>query len=162
MKIGVVSDTHNNLKSVTRIIELFNEEQVSLVIHTGDITRPATLEKFKDLDANLIGVYGNNDQGEKEGLQEIADKCNFEMYDPPHEFTLMEKQVILVHDPLEFNGHLSEKHHLALHGHTHMYRNEVKGSQVIFNPGECAGHMKGYNAIGLVNMEDLSTSLLKF
>ena len=51
---------------------------------------------------------------------------------------------------------------LALHGHTHLYRYEERGGQTIFNPGECAGHMKGFNAIGVVDLADLSAELLKF
>ena len=39
MIIGVISDTHNNLRNVKKIIELFNEKKVELVIHTGDITQ---------------------------------------------------------------------------------------------------------------------------
>ena len=69
----------------------------------------------------------------------------------------------MVHDPLEFEGHLAEQHDLALHGHTHMYRLETWGrSTTMFNPGECAGHMQGYNAIGVVDLTDLRTELLRF
>jgi hypothetical protein len=32
----------------------------------------------------------------------------------------------------------------------------------IFNPGECAGHMTGYNAIGVVDLISLQTELLRF
>ena len=34
--------------------------------------------------------------------------------------------------------------------------------QLIFNPGECAGMMKGLNAIGVLDTTDLSTELLRF
>ena len=37
MLIGVISDTHNNIKNIDKIIGLFNEEKVSSVIHSGDI-----------------------------------------------------------------------------------------------------------------------------
>jgi predicted phosphodiesterase len=43
MRIGVVSDTHNNLRNVTRIVELLNEAGVERVVHTGDITQAKTL-----------------------------------------------------------------------------------------------------------------------
>ena len=43
MKIGIVSDTHNNLKNVARIVELFNDAKVERVIHTGDITQAKTI-----------------------------------------------------------------------------------------------------------------------
>ena len=49
MLIGVVSDTHNNIKNIGKIINIFNNENVDIVIHTGDISNAATLEKSSDL-----------------------------------------------------------------------------------------------------------------
>ena len=46
MLIGVVSDTHNNIKNVNLIISILNQREVDLVIHTGDITKESTLKKF--------------------------------------------------------------------------------------------------------------------
>ena len=57
MKIGVVSDTHNNLKNIEIIINLFNDKQVPLVVHTGDIANANSLEQFSKLNSELIGVY---------------------------------------------------------------------------------------------------------
>ena len=82
MKIGVVSDTHNNLKNIDKIISLFNEEKISLVIHTGDIANAKSLERFSKLDCKLIGVYGNNDRYEC-GIEETAEKNNFLFQEPP-------------------------------------------------------------------------------
>ena len=48
MLVGVVSDTHNNLKNIEQIISLFNNEEITLVIHTGDITNSKSLEKFSN------------------------------------------------------------------------------------------------------------------
>ena len=64
MQIGIVSDTHNNLRNIDKIISLFNEEKVSSVIHTGDIASARSLEKFSELNCKLFGVYGNNDRNE--------------------------------------------------------------------------------------------------
>ena len=76
MQIGVVSDTHNNLKNIDKIIYLFNKEDIDFVIHTGDVTNANSLEKFSRLKCKLIGVYGNNDRNEK-GLKDVAFKYNF-------------------------------------------------------------------------------------
>ena len=51
---------------------------------------------------------------------------------------------------------------LILHGHTHRYRYETIGGVVVFNPGECAGIMKGKNAIGIGNLNDLSFERIFF
>ena len=73
MRIGVVSDTHNNLKNVRKIVELFNAEGVDRVIHTGDISQAKTLDVLAGLDAPLFGVFGNNDQ-EREALAQAIER----------------------------------------------------------------------------------------
>ena len=72
MLIGVTGDTHNNLKNISRICEIFNSSYVDLVIHTGDITLPKSLRAFKALNPKIIGVYGNNDHEEKIDLIKTA------------------------------------------------------------------------------------------
>lgn len=161
MRIGIVSDTHNNLRNVGRIVELFNAAGVDRVIHTGDITQAKTLEVFGRLNAPMYGVYGNNDQ-ERASLEAAIRHHGFEFRDPPFELTWHDRSIILVHDPLEFDGAIGSHHELALHGHTHLYRFETRNGQVFFNPGECAGHMEGFNAVGVMDLNDLSAELLKF
>ena len=64
MKIGIISDTHDDIENVQRAIEIFNTERVEYVIHAGDYIFPGIVIEFKKLNAKLIGVLGNND-GEK-------------------------------------------------------------------------------------------------
>ena len=161
MKIGVVSDTHNNLQNVQRIVELFNAAQVDRVIHTGDITQAKTLDVFAQLTMPLYGVFGNNDQ-ERDSLHDAVTRHGFTFQDPPLVLEWQERSIMVVHDPLEFERHLTEHHDLALHGHTHLYRFEKRPEQVMFNPGECAGHMAGFNAIGVLDLADLSVEILRF
>lgn len=161
MKIGVVSDTHNNLKNVQRIVELFNAAGVERVIHTGDITQAKTLDVFARLDMPLYGVYGNNDQ-ERDSLLRAVDRHGFEFREPPFELQWHGRSIVVVHDPLELDQHLNVDHDLALHGHTHLHRFEKRAGQVIFNPGECAGHLQGFNAVGILDLADLSVDLLRF
>ncbi len=162
MRIGVVSDTHNNLKNVARIVELFNEARVERVIHTGDITQAKTLHALADLNAPLHGVFGNNDQ-ERESLEAAIRQHGFHFQEPPLELDWAGQRLLVVHDPLEFDGVLSARHQLALHGHTHLYRLERRGNQTLFNPGECAGHLAGHNAIGVLDLTTTMTpELLKF
>ncbi len=162
MRIGVVSDTHNNLKNVEKIVELFNEAGVDQVIHTGDVTQAKTIAVLGQLSMPLYGVFGNNDQ-EREALEGAINDFGFTFCEPPFELVWAERRIVVVHDPLEFDGVLDQRHELALHGHTHRYRLESWGSQTtIFNPGECAGHMAGYNAIGIVDLTTLDTELLRF
>tara|TARA_B100000530_G_C15522650_1_gene315253 strand:- start:15 stop:500 length:486 start_codon:yes stop_codon:yes gene_type:complete len=161
VKLGVLSDTHNNINNVRDIVNLFNKKKVDRIVHTGDITQSKTLAALSFLDAPLVGVYGNNDV-ERDALMETARMYNFCFQDPPFELELHDQKIIIVHDPRDLEGVLTNQYSLALHGHTHMLRIERTEDQLIFNPGECAGHMKGLNAIGIVDLNNLDVELLKF
>ncbi|MEA1871092.1 MAG: YfcE family phosphodiesterase, partial [Candidatus Bipolaricaulota bacterium] len=69
MKLGIISDTHDNMPKIARAVELFNERKVDLVLHAGDFISPITASEFTHLEAPLIGVFGNND-GERLYLTE--------------------------------------------------------------------------------------------
>ena len=163
MILGVVSDTHNHIANVKEIIRIFNSRYVDLVIHTGDISQSKTLEKFSRLNCTLYGVYGNNDMDEK-GLEETASANGFKFQLPPFYFEYAGRKIAVMHDPINLEEVIDRYKALDLiiHGHTHRYRYEIINGVVVFNPGECAGIMKGKNAIGIVNLKTLSFERIFF
>ena len=44
----------------------------------------------------------------------------------------------------------------------HLQRIEQRGAQLLFNPGECAGHIDGLNAIGILDLDTLTPEVLTF
>ena len=161
MRIGVVSDTHNNLPNVRRIVELFAEAGVDRVVHTGDITQPKTLRALAELRRPLVGVFGNNDLGERQSLEAAARELGIELADSPLELEWAGRRILVVHDPRELENQLAG-HDVALHGHTHERRIDRSTSCLIFNPGECAGHLEGRNAVGVVDLTSLEVEILRF
>ncbi len=162
MRIGVVSDTHNHLPNVARIVELLNAARVEWVVHTGDITQAETLEVLARLDAPLVGVFGNNDAGEREALEAAAARYAMRLAEPPLELRLAERRIVVVHDPRDLAAHFGASHHVALHGHTHRRAIERTHGRLVFNPGECAGHLAGHNAVGVVDLASLEAEILPF
>ncbi len=158
MRIGVVGDTHNNLRSVRRIVEIFNTAGVARVVHTGDITQAKVLDGFGRLDAPLHGVYGNNDL-EREALEATAARHAMHILDGPVEYTWAERRIVVAHDPLELMQRIRPGHDLALHGHTHLHRMETIGRTLVFNPGECAGMLPHHNRVGIVDLVTLDCEL---
>ena len=161
MRIGVVSDTHNNMPNVQRIVALFNEAGVDKVVHTGDITQTKVLKALAGLRAPLTGVFGNNDTHVQE-LTEVAAEFGMVFHQPPLTLHWHQRKLLVVHDPRDLEGVLDDSYDLALHGHTHLYTHFHHGPTLVFNPGECAGIMDGYNRVGVVDLADFSTELLKF
>mgnify|MGYP006083709599 CR=1 FL=1 len=163
MLVGVVSDTHNNIKNIRKIINLFNEYQVELVIHTGDISKAETLKVFSNLNCPLKGVFGNNDRIEK-GLEEVCKENNFLFQEPPLSLAIKDKKIDIFHEPDLIREHIKEHPDidLILHGHTHRYIEETINGTIYFNPGESAGLMEGKNAIGLININNLEIKRIFF
>jgi len=161
VRIGVVSDTHNHLPNVARIVEILNAAGVGCVIHTGDVTQAKTLEVLARLEAPLVGVYGNNDAGEREALAAAAERFSMRLVDPPFELVLAERRIVVVHDPRALDAAL-DGHDVALHGHTHRHAHERRDGALVFNPGECAGHVAGWNAVGVVDLATFDVELLRF
>ncbi|MBL52082.1 MAG: hypothetical protein CMG57_09010 [Candidatus Marinimicrobia bacterium] len=157
MLLGVVSDTHNNIKNVKDIIDIFNTEKVDVVVHTGDISKPETLKEFSDLNCPMLGVFGNNDRIEK-GLIEVCEEFNFDFRAPPFSIKLADRNIAIFHEPdlIESYVKLNLDLDLILHGHTHRYRKETINKITYFNPGESAGFIKGKNALGIIDLKDLN------
>jgi predicted phosphodiesterase len=44
MKIGLISDTHDNIQDMQNAISLFNDKHVNFVIHASDIVSPEAVE----------------------------------------------------------------------------------------------------------------------
>lgn len=160
MRIGVVSDTHNNLRNVRRIVELFRSADVDRVVHTGDVTQAAALRTLAEVGVPIVGVFGNND--ERTALQDVADELAIELCEPPFEWVIAERRVLVAHDPFELEGAVEDGHHVVLHGHTHRRAIERRPERLLFNPGECAGHLAGRQSVGVVDLRTLEPELLEF
>ena len=59
MLVGIISDTHDNIKNIEKAVDVFIERRVRFVIHAGDYVCPKAVESFQGI--KLIGVLGNND-----------------------------------------------------------------------------------------------------
>jgi len=161
MRIGIVSDTHNHLRNVTRIVELFAAAGVERVVHTGDITQAKTLEPFAALDAPLHGVYGNNDL-ERDALESAARRLSLHLVDPPLRLEWAERRIVVVHDPRDLTPERLSGCDVALHGHDHRLTIERRRGALVMNPGECAGHVPGLNAVGVLDLASLASEILNF
>jgi uncharacterized protein len=135
MKIGIISDTHNNIDLTKRALSLFAEHGVSMVIHAGDITSPRMLKLFREFDS--IFVLGNGDidledlnrEAAALGFGSIEDSCTFE---------LQGKKFIAFHGnkvPAFRQAVASGEYDYIIKGHTHFFENYVSNNTRVINPG---------------------------
>jgi putative phosphoesterase len=139
MKIGVLSDTHDQGELIRKAVNIFNDEKVSLVIHCGDWVSPFILHFFKELKAPMRGVFGNND-GDKFRHLTFKDKWGLDLqYEERFlEMEIDQRRLAVFHG--DYTGLVDAlvtcgKYDLVLHGHTHQKVNQHHGKTLSLNPG---------------------------
>jgi len=159
MKIGIISDTHDNLPQIKKAVEIFNREKVELILHAGDFVSPFTFLEFKNLNCPLKGVFGNND-GDKLYLQEKF-KGIGELYPAPYNVNINHKNVIMLHEEKLIDALAeSQKYEVIIYGHTHRTNLRKIGKTIIINPGECGGWLTGKSTIALLDLTNLKAKII--
>jgi uncharacterized protein len=156
MKIGIMSDTHDNLPAIDKAIMKFNEENVGLALHAGDYVSPFAIPRFKLLKAKLIGVFGNND-GDHEFLKKKFDEnSKLEVRGSFAEIDLENIKIALLHgENQELVKALVENSSfdVVVYGHLHTAEIRQKNRMLIINPGEVCGYLTGKSTIALFDTE---------
>lgn len=154
MRIGIISDTHDNLPLIEIAVRKLNEENVSLVLHAGDYVSPFTIPKFKKLNMKLIGVFGNND-GDHEFLKKRFSECpNCEVRGRFAEVNVEGFKIALLHgDETELLDALINcgGFDAVVHGHSHAKVSRRNGKTLIVNPGEACGYLTSKATIALLD-----------
>jgi hypothetical protein len=152
MLVGLIADTHDCLPMVEKAVKRLNEEKVGLVLHAGDYIAPFVIPKFKDLQAKLVGVFGNND-GDHELLKKrFSEHKNLEIRGYFAKVMVDDVKIALLHgDSEELLKALVESggFDLVVHGHTHKAEVYQKGKTLVVNPGEVCGYLSGKSTIAL-------------
>ena len=70
MLVGIISDSHDHLDNIERAMQRFEREEVSRILHPGDIVAPFAARllqehRFCPLDI----IYGNNDGAHSGAVQ---------------------------------------------------------------------------------------------
>ncbi len=139
MKIGIVSDTHDQIERVKKAVEIFNEEGVGLVIHCGDIVSPFTLQFYKGLKCPIKFLFGNNtgdimfhlNYAKNFGLQNYEFKTFFYIEADG-------KKIAVYHGE---NKEITESllkcgdYDCVFSGHNHIAKIEKRGKVLFVNPG---------------------------
>ncbi|KAB1197288.1 MULTISPECIES: metallophosphoesterase [Haloferax] len=159
MKLGVVSDTHDNLDLVEAAVSHFERENVDVVVHCGDIVAPFSATPF-DADFDFHAVRGNNDGEWK--LREVVESFGT-YHDDVAQLTFDETDIAVYHgtevtlvDALVESG----TYDYVFRGHTHQRTYEQRNGTVHVNPGGLP--IPGADESFHVAVLDLDTGTISF
>lgn len=147
MKVGIISDTHDDIDNTNKAIDIFEKHEVQAIIHAGDIISPPIIKEFKRLtqkNVKVYGILGNND-GEKRGLESAFSFINGEFLGESGKINLGGLKFGVYHGTdLKKKEKMikSGQFDVFIYGHTHKRDPEDNilntiGNTIVFNPG-CA------------------------
>lgn len=139
MRIGIVSDTHDDVRALDCALGILKSEGINKLLHCGDLCSPIIVEALAGFDTWI--ARGNMDRDPK--LEAIAR----EVIGPGrladrHRLTLNGHSAVLAH------GHRQDElrrlinageYAYVFHGHTHRRRDQRIGPTRVVNPGALGG-----------------------
>lgn len=154
MRIGVISDTHNEVHATQCALRIFDEMDVKVLIHCGDIGA-SVIPLFAGRQTHF--VLGNTDDAER--LRETIDASNNVLHDEFGELEIAGRRVAFLHghDVARFCETVSSGNwDLVCFGHSHSFSNERSGRTVTLNPGALS--RTNFPSVAVVDLPSLEVT----
>jgi uncharacterized protein len=138
MKIVIISDIHDNIVNLEKVIKWCHSEKVGAIICAGDITNSETLEFLATKFVSTIYLIRGNMEIYNE--TEIKNYKNINYYGRFGVANIEGKNIGICHEPAFINELLKDnKCDLIFYGHTHKPWIEEKKGVKLINPGTLGG-----------------------
>lgn len=140
MKIGILSDTHNDSAATRRVLQEFRRRGVRTLFHCGDLIFANMVKLFAGFEVYF--VHGNMDRPYRQAIEMvIKTQSGAHWLGKGDEVEIEGKRLAITHgarvDVLEML--LWAEPDYLFHGHTHRCRDERVGPTRVINPGAVSG-----------------------
>ena len=158
MQIGIVSDTHGNLRNSAKAVEILKSLGIRTVLHCGDIGSAYVPSEFADFEAHY--VFGNVDT-ERDLLRAAIADVDGICHDRFGELELDGRRIAFLHgdDERRLKQTIEDgEYDLVCSGHTHVAESNQAGETLALNPG--ALHRANPHSLAIVELGDLSVEIV--
>ena len=154
MKIGILSDTHNNMGSLQAALMLFERKGITTLVHCGDLTGVEIARAMVGF--RVICVFGNGDVASGEIRETLLAR------NPESSAGLVFSGRIGGARIGATHGHLpgkveelvrSGEHDLVFVGHSHRHKEERIGFTRLINPGSLGGLQSEKRHVCVLDLE---------
>jgi hypothetical protein len=120
VRIGVLSDTHDQLRRTQFAVERLVSAGAEVLVHCGDIVGPDVLATCAV--KPLYFAFGNHDSDMVHILQEAATSLGAHCLEWGGQFEIGEKRIAVAHGhrSMDFRPLMESEPHYLLTGHTHL------------------------------------------
>ena len=141
MLIAVMSDSHDNIWSLEKAIDIIRRDNADMIIHCGDFVAPFMAKELDGVGIPVHGVFGNND-GDQYLLTKfsLTTMTNITFHGLVGQIDMGEFKISFTHEGVVGKALASGGNfNLVCFGHSHEYSLEKIGATILLNPGEIMG-----------------------
>jgi len=141
MKIGIISDSHDNLPNIYKAVDYLKANGVEVIIHCGDVCAPSVMREIVLRFAKPLHLVFGNVDGDCDRMTKLAkDLPDLTLHGEQGEVELADKKFAFVHYPIVAQQLAqSGKYDVVFYGHDHRAWQKNVGNCQMINPGTLAG-----------------------
>lgn len=141
MKIGILSDSHDNLENFNKAIDYLNKENIKTMIFCGDLCSPIPMKKcLVNYSGQVHMVFGNTEDRVTNMKLSLTEINNVTIHGEHGEIEFDNIKIGFTHYPLYAKGMAyTGEYDAVFHGHNHGYSFEMVKDCLLANPGELMG-----------------------
>lgn len=138
MKLAIISDSHDRINTLNKVLDLLKEKQIKILIHCGDFCAPFMMNELAKFDGEVHCVFGNIDdrfltpnRAKEQGINFHGDIAELEFDN---------KKIAATHNPQVAEAlAYTNKYNLVCYGHTHIPEKKKIKNTLLVNPGDLMG-----------------------
>lgn len=160
MKVGIISDSHDNIWNLKRVLDALRPIGVEAIIHCGDFSAPFVLKELDEFGCPVHGVFGNVDSDRFEMAKlAFTQLKNVTIHGDIAELNFDGLRICVYHNPkiAEALAHTGN-YDVVFCGHTHVHEERAIGNCKLINPGEVMGR-KGAPTFAVLDTESKSIDI---
>ncbi len=141
MKIAVLSDIHDHLDNLEKVLAQIRDNNIDTIIFCGDLVSPFMAGILAKANLPTYACLGNNDEDQIGLVKKGGSQFTwFHLSQEYGEVELGGRKTAFCHYPKL--GELlakSGKYDTVFYGHTHIVENKTVGKTLLLNPGAVCG-----------------------
>jgi putative phosphoesterase len=153
MKIAVLSDIHDNIWNLEKVLKRLKKEKCEAIIFCGDYCAPFVVKLILELKLPTYAIFGNVDGAHYEITKLTVDLPFYHQFKEMAEIELNKKIIAICHHPkLAYGLATTGEYDVVFYGHTHKAEQKTIRKTLLANPGEIHGGM-GRVLFGIYNID---------
>lgn len=143
MKIAIISDVHNNLANLKKVLTYCKNKKIKKIICCGDLASEETLDFFCDnFSKEIYYTFGNMDNEQLRDFQGVDQYRNVDLFKNFGELKINNKKIAFVHFPdVAKKLCQTKRYNFVFYGHTHKPWEEMNENCKMLNPGNVANEI---------------------